>query len=102
MSSMPGVTVSYSGVHQAYQIALAADEAGLLDRFHCSLYRAPKCFGGTLASIVGEKRLASRRIDGLDTSKVEEYPWPLLWHELSGSRDWLKANDSFDRHVASR
>jgi hypothetical protein len=99
---MSGITVSYSGVHQAYQIALAADEAGMLDRFHCSIYNAPKCFGGRLAAILGEKRLASRRVDGLDTSKVEEYPWPLLWHKLSRSRDCLKANDRFDRHVSTR
>ncbi len=99
---MAGVTVSYSGVHQAYQIARSADEAGILDRFYCSLYDAPKCFGGKLAPIVGQKRLVSRRVEGLDTSKVEEYPWPLIWHELSRSRDWLTANDRFDRHVAKK
>ena len=105
---MAGVTISYSGVHQAFQIALAADEAGMLHRFYCSLYNAPNCFGGRLASILGEKRLASRRVNGLDTSRVEEYPWPLLRHHFSNllrrnrPRDWLKANDEFDRHVADR
>jgi glycosyltransferase involved in cell wall biosynthesis len=99
---MPGVTVSYSGVHQAYQIARAADEEGLLDKFFCSLYNDPKCFGGKLAAILGQKRLASRRVDGLDISRVEECPWPLLWHEFSRSRDWLKANDRFDRYVAKK
>src|SRR3954470_19885508 len=99
---MSGVTVSYSGVHQAYQIALAADEARMLDRFYCSIYNGPKFFGGSLGTIAGQKRLASRRVEGLDTSKVQEYPWPLLWHELFGRRDWLKANERFDRYVASR
>jgi len=105
---MGGVSVSYSGVHQAYQIALAADEAGLLDRFYCSIYRAPHCWGGRVASIVGQNRLASRRAEGLSASKVEEYPWPLFWHQVSNlfladkSNDWLIANDRFDRHVAKR
>jgi len=99
---MPGVTVSYSGVHQAYQIALAADEAGMLDKFYCSLYSAPGFVGGALAAIAGPERMASRRLDGLDTSKVEEYPWPLLCHEITRSKAWFKANDRFDRHVSKK
>jgi glycosyltransferase involved in cell wall biosynthesis len=105
---MGGVTVAYSGVHTSYQIALAAQEAGMLNKFYCSVYDGPGLFGGRLASVLGHGRFASRRLDGLSTVKVEEYPWPLLCHQVSAlfrhksSRDWLVANERFDRHVAER
>ena len=37
----PGITLGYIGVHQIYQLALAAHEIGRLDRFYCSLLDAP-------------------------------------------------------------
>jgi hypothetical protein len=32
------IIVAYNGVHQAYQLALAAEEIGELARFYCSVY----------------------------------------------------------------
>jgi hypothetical protein len=32
------IVVAYAGVHQAYQLALAADEIGELMTFYCALY----------------------------------------------------------------
>ena len=104
----PRITVSYSGVHQAYQLALAAQEAGLLHEFHCSLYHAPGKWGGLLSRIAGPEKLRSRRIEGLDPSRVREHPWPLLSKALRdrfnpASREvWLQANDSFDRWSAAQ
>jgi hypothetical protein len=101
-----GVTVSYSGVHQAYQLALAAEEAGLLDAFHCSVFAHPGKWGGKLAEILGADALSNRRVDGLPPEKVIEHPWPLLRHRLrakwrpGSANDWVDANDAFDRRVA--
>jgi glycosyltransferase involved in cell wall biosynthesis len=102
------ITVSYSGVHQAYQLALAAQEARLLHEFHCSLYDAPGKWGGLLSRIAGPEKLRSRRLAGLDPTLIREHPWPLLAKVLrdrfnSASReDWLQANNAFDRWSASQ
>jgi len=101
-----GVTVAYSGVHQAFQLALAAQEVGALDAFLCSIYAAPGKWGGRLARLLGAQTLINRRLDGLDVKKVHEYPWPLVAHYVRTrlqpvkANDWLTANDRFDRWAA--
>lgn len=102
-----GITVSYSGVHQAFQLALAAQEAGALDAFLCSLYGATGKWGGLLERLTG-RHLLSRKVDGLELAAVKENPWPLLRKlgrdKLSPSRreEWHSTNDSFDRWAARR
>ena len=100
------ITVAYSGVHQAYQLALAAAELNQLDRFYCSLYAAMGKWGGLLAQALGSNALLNRRVNGLSPEKVIEHPWPLMLHRLrqsaglAGARDWEQANFRFDRWVA--
>jgi glycosyltransferase involved in cell wall biosynthesis len=102
------IVVSYAGVHQAYQLALAAQEMGELKAFYCSLYDAPKKWGGLIAGLVGHDVFASRRVAGLDLEKVIEYPWPLLWKiardkvDSRGRDNWLSLFNTFDRWVAKR
>ncbi len=102
-----GVTVAYSGIHQACQLALAAQESGLLKTFYCSIFDAPGLWGGKLARVFGSAALANRRVDGLPVEKVVEFPWPLLCHRLrarwrpDSAHDLLTAHDAFDRQVAS-
>jgi hypothetical protein len=43
---MNRIVVAYSGVHQSYQILLAAEELVELDRFYCSIFDAPGKWGG--------------------------------------------------------
>lgn len=103
-----GVTVAYSGVHQAFQLALAAQEAGILQEFLCSLYDAPGKWGGLSAVCLGSARLASRSLLGLDSTRTLEHPWPLLRKVLldklmpACTVDWLSVNDAFDRWAAGR
>lgn len=103
-----GVTVAYSGVHQAFQLALAVQEAGLLRKFLCSLYDAPGKWGWWSAGFLGRARLASRSLLGLDSTLVVEHPWPLLRKVLQDRLmpackvDWLSVNDAFDRWAARR
>lgn len=101
-----GITVGYSGVHQAYQIALAAEELHQLDSFYCSLFGAPGKWGGWLKNFVGAEALQTRSLGGLPASKIREIPWPLLtqrarsWLSPGRANDWSLANDWFDRTVS--
>lgn len=103
---MSGITIAYSGVHQAFQLALAAQEIGQLDRFYCSLFDAPGKWGGRLARLVGRDSLMSRRLNGIPGQKVAEFPWPLLRHHLFARmqprrrNDWVQTNGWFDAWVA--
>jgi glycosyltransferase involved in cell wall biosynthesis len=100
--------VSHAGVHQAYQLALAAAELGELSTFYCALYDSPKKWGGLLARIFGHDLLVSRRVAGLDVDKVIELPWPLIRKAIrdrvcrQGIDDWGPAYDAFDAEVAKK
>jgi glycosyltransferase involved in cell wall biosynthesis len=104
--SVGRIVVAYSGVHQAFQLALAAHEEGELQAFYCSLYNAPGKWGHALGRVFGQKVLASRKVVGLPPEKADEFPWPLLWKALrdrvikSRASDWLAVNDVFDRWSA--
>ncbi len=100
------VIVSYSGVHQAFQIALATQEAGLLDSFYGSIFDAPGKWGQKLSQVMGKEALSNRRCVGLPPERLVEYPWPELFARLKrltgcARRDeWLWTARQFDRHVA--
>ena len=102
------IVVSYVGVHQAYQLALAAQELGELKAFYCGLYDAPRKWGSLAAKIVGHEALTSRRVDGLHLDKIIEFPWPLIWKRARdrfyqrGKDEWLPTFNAFDRWVARR
>src|SRR5579863_3723844 len=102
------IVVAYAGVHQAYQLALAADEIGELKEFYCSLYNHPSKCGPRFANFVGQGLFEGRHAEGLDLRNVVEFPWPLL---LNIVRDravprfkggWLAANCSFDWWVSRK
>lgn len=102
------IAVAYSGVHQAYQLALAAHEEGELQAFYCSLYNAPGKWGHALGRLIGQQALASRSVKGLPQEKAVEFPWPLLWKRARDrmvpdrANDWLAVNEVFDRWAARR
>src|SRR5439155_21517636 len=105
---MEGITVAYSGVHQAFQLALAAAELERLDVFFCSLCDAPGKWGRLASRLFGAAALTNRRCNGIPAAKVRENPWPWVAHTLKArlrpalGQDWLLANDRFDRWVAGR
>jgi glycosyltransferase involved in cell wall biosynthesis len=102
------LTVSYSGVHQAYQLALAAQEAGLLQEFLCSFYDAPGKWGHQLSRVLGQAVMANRRLDGIDPQCVREYPWPELLLKVRNrlqrlpANSWIQAAQQFDSWAAGR
>src|SRR2546430_10591588 len=103
-----GVTIAYSGVHEAYQLALAAEEAGSLDCFYCSVFASPGKWGGRLSRLASPDALMSRRVAGIPIEKVTEFPWPLLWHHAVARirprrpNGWVGTNGRFDEWVAKR
>src|SRR5262249_3499600 len=103
-----GIAVAYSGVHQAYQLALAAQELGRLDHFYCSIFAAAGKWGGAFGWLLGSDALVNWRVDGLSLKKVCENPWPLMAHRLrarfrpDAAKDWAPTNEWFDRWVARR
>lgn len=106
---MAGITIAYSGVHQIYQIALAAQELGALDYFFCSLIDAPGKWGNLFAKVFGSDRLINRHRPEIDPHLVEEYPWPLAYQFLQqqrkktlGAADWEKTNNAFDHWAAKQ
>jgi glycosyltransferase involved in cell wall biosynthesis len=102
------ITVSYSGVHLAYQLALALQEAGLLDRFFCSFYDSPGKCGHHLSRLLGHEAMSNRRLEGLDPAQVTEYPWPELLFKLRvkltnlPGNAWIAAAGEFDRWAAKQ
>lgn len=98
------IDVVYSGVHTAFECALAAQEIGLLREFHCSFYDAPWCWGGAASRLFGKERLRNRRIDGLDVKHVRENPWPLLANDLrqrfGGDLESMQMFAGFDKSYA--
>jgi glycosyltransferase involved in cell wall biosynthesis len=103
-----GITVAYSGVHQAYQLALAAQEIGQLDRFYCSLFAMSHKWGGALAQLLGMDILYNRFVDGIPPEKVYENPWPLFLYRsrvflrFATPTDWEQMNIHFDSCIATR
>jgi hypothetical protein len=109
MANRSGITVSYFGVNQAYQLALAAQELGELDAFYCSLYDAPGKWGGLLKMLLGDGKLVSRRCAGLDPKNAVEIPGPVLCERLRArlphgrqAKAWFETSCAFDREVSRR
>jgi glycosyltransferase involved in cell wall biosynthesis len=103
---MCSVIVAYSGVHQAYQIALAAQEIEQLERFYCSLFDAPGTWGDRISHMFGADVMLNRRQPEIPVSKVVEYPWPFLKYQigtrlkLRAPHTWTQASKEFDHWVA--
>jgi glycosyltransferase involved in cell wall biosynthesis len=96
------------GVHAAYQVALAAEEMGRLDRFYCSLLDAPGKWGGLLSLVLGADRLVNRRVPGLPPGKVTEHPWPFFGEQVrtflrrARPHERLQTCEAFDRWLADQ
>jgi glycosyltransferase involved in cell wall biosynthesis len=104
-----GITAAYSGVHQIFQIALAAFEMGRLDRFYCSICDGSGRLGACVAALGGRNALINRRCNAITPQLIEEFPWPFLLNRISRKLshrewplDWRHANYWFDAHVSQR
>ena len=77
------IQLAYLGVHEIFQMALAAQEAGWLSGLQCSLFDAPGKWGRFLGRWVRLPVARPLGAEALPPDKVHEYPWPLLRRQLS-------------------
>lgn len=102
-----GIELAYIGVHEVFQLAIAAHEMGELRGFQCSVIDLPGKLGRAAGHMM---RLPSARplgTEALPPDRVTERPASLLalraWHWLRGRRklDPLRCHQLFE-HLAAR
>ena len=104
---MNGIALAYAGVHQIFQLALAAHEIGELDALRCSIVDGPGKWGHRLGRIVPGGTARPLGWSALPEERVFEFPWPLLANRLAQRlapwrrSDHFHTNDWFDRSTAS-
>jgi glycosyltransferase involved in cell wall biosynthesis len=100
------IALSYIGVHQIFQLALAAHEMGKLETLHCSLVDLPGKWGSHLARRWHAPSLRPLGWDSLPPERLIEHPLPLLCHRLYAGLtkrqrgDHAYSNAWFDRLTA--
>ena len=103
---MNGVALAYAGVHQIFQMALAAHELGELEGLFCSIMDGKKKWGRRMGRLVPSGTARPLGSDALPSELVTEFPWPLLANRMAqklvrGRRsDHLRSNSWFDRQAA--
>lgn len=102
---MNGVALAYSGVHQIFQLALAAHELGELDGLFCSVVDGPEKWGRRLGKWIPVGTARPLGSEALPSERVTEFPWPVLVNRISkrlfsSSSDHLRSNTWFDRTAA--
>lgn len=75
---MNGIALAYSGVHQMFQLAVAAHEIGELDGFFASVMDGEGKWGRRLGMLAPVGTVRPLGWERLPTAQVWEYPWPLL------------------------
>lgn len=80
--TMNGIALAYSGVHQIFQLALAAHEIGELNGFFCSIVDGPGRWGRRLGKLAPAATVSPLGWDSIPQSLITENPWPLLVNRL--------------------
>ncbi len=102
------IVLSYIGVHQMFQLALAAHEIDSLEELYCSMIAAPGKWGAMLAGRVSAASVLPMGASQLPPDRVREIPWPLLARHMRRkiqprrSSDYFRSNVAFDQAVARR
>lgn len=104
---MRGIVLSYIGVHQIFQLALAAQEMGALQRLFCSFNDQPDSWGRWLPAWTATSALHPMGGRQLEPGRVTELPMALLARRarqllFRKPTDYHGSNSWFDRRVARR
>lgn len=105
---MNRISLAYAGVHQIFQLSLAAHEIGEFESLICSLVDLPGKNGSLIARMMRYPSAKPLGLDLLPPEKVHEFPWPLLLHRLGRKllprrhSEHYHTNILFDRHVAAK
>ena len=103
---MNGVALAYAGVHQIFQLALAAHELGELEGLFCSIMDGEGKWGRMLGRWVPQGTARPLGASALPAERVTEFPWPLLVNRVAQKiirwrrSDHLHSNTWFDRAAA--
>jgi glycosyltransferase involved in cell wall biosynthesis len=103
---MKGISLAYNGVHQIFQLALAAHEINELDGLMCSMVDGPGTWGHRLRHWVRESFNRPLGYDAIPIKKIVEHPWPIVADRIISKvfhrqSDYLRCNESFDRSVSN-
>jgi glycosyltransferase involved in cell wall biosynthesis len=79
---MNDVVLAYAGVHQIFQLALAAHEIGELEGLFCSIVDGDGKWGRRLGKLAPSGTVRPLGWESLPSSKVREYPWPLFVNRM--------------------
>ncbi|MBL9116060.1 MAG: glycosyltransferase family 4 protein [Verrucomicrobiaceae bacterium] len=79
---MNQIILGYAGVHEIFQLALAAHELGELERLWCSTMDGPKSWGRALSRVVNVPSAKPLGYQMLPWDRVKEYPWPVVVQRL--------------------
>ncbi len=104
---MKGIVLAYIGVHQIYQLALAAQEQGCLQHLFCSFHDAPGTWGRLFARGASAAALHPLGASQIDADRVTELPAALLLRRARqmltrAPTDYRGSNAWFDRASARR
>lgn len=108
MNREPSIVLGYIGVHQIFELALAAHEGGQLEALHCSLVDMPGKWGHWLGKCVTASSLKPLDSERLPTERCHETPFPLLSRHLTkfgstpGPLHYHRSNAWFDQILANR
>lgn len=100
---MNGISLGYIGVHQIFQLALAAQEIDALDGLFVSML-GTSGWGKWIGKFRRAKSLAPLGYEGLPSEKIWQYPWPILSRSLPRwpkPQDAFASNCWFDKKMAS-
>lgn len=104
---MNSIALAYAGVHQIFQLALAAHEIGELNGLFCSIVDGPGKWGARLGRLVPSGTSRPLGSSEIPSHLITEQPWPLFLNRL-GKRlfprrrsDHLNSSRWFD-HCAAR
>ena len=102
---MNRVALAYAGVHQIFQLALAAHEMGELEGLFCSFIDGERKWGRRFGRLVPPNTARPLGSPQIPVEQVTEFPWPLLLNRLvqklapQRHSDHLHSNCWFD-HAA--
>ncbi len=103
---MNGIALAYSGVHQMFQLALAAHELGELEGLYCSVVDGQGKWGRRLGRLAPAGTVRPLGWEELPQEKLLEYPWPLFLNRMLKrflplrSTEHRRSNVWFDRAAA--
>jgi hypothetical protein len=92
---MPGIVLAYIGVHQIFQLGLAAHEMGKLQRLYCSMVDAPGRWGRIARHFSASVLLNPMGGGSMPVDKLRELPLPMLARQLRQRLPFMEQTDYF-------